>query len=141
MNYLYSPEQNAFFAAELEDDYRAAGTWPEDTIPVSDEIYDALIQGQMDGKIITHDDNGQPVLIDPPPPSHDELVADAENNKYQLLLEATDAIAPLQDAVDLDIATDAEIETLKAWKKYRVLVNRVDTSKAPKIKWPEKPAS
>ncbi|MDK1204208.1 tail fiber assembly protein [Cronobacter turicensis] len=141
MSYLYSPEQNAFFAAELEDDYRASGTWPEDAIPVSDEIYDALIQGQMDGKIITHDDNGQPVLIDPPPPSHDELVADAENNKYQLLLEATDAIAPLQDAVDLDIATDAEIETLKAWKKYRVLVNRVDTSKAPKIKWPEKPAS
>ncbi|WP_208907139.1 tail fiber assembly protein, partial [Enterobacter cloacae] len=25
------------------------------------------------------------------------------------------------------------------WKKYRVLLNRVDTSKAPDIEWPEKP--
>ncbi|HCT8774953.1 TPA: tail fiber assembly protein, partial [Escherichia coli] len=25
---------------------------------------------------------------------------------------------------------------LEAWKKYRVLLNRVDTSTAPHIKWP-----
>lgn len=140
MSYFYSPEQNVFLAAELEDDYRAAGTWPDDAIRVSDEIYDEMIQGQVDGKIITHDDNGQPTLIDPPPPSHDELVADAENKKERLLRWASEMIAPLQDAVDLGIATDAEAKALKASKKYRVLLNRVDTSKAPDIKWPEKPA-
>ncbi|HAV9103982.1 TPA: tail fiber assembly protein [Escherichia coli] len=32
-------------------------------------------------------------------------------------------------------------ETLLAgWKKYRVLLNRVDTSTAPDIEWPTSPA-
>ncbi|MXE05818.1 tail fiber assembly protein, partial [Escherichia coli] len=29
---------------------------------------------------------------------------------------------------------------LAAWKKYRVLLNRIDTSTAPDIVWPEIPA-
>ncbi|EON9774816.1 tail fiber assembly protein, partial [Escherichia coli] len=45
-------------------------------------------------------------------------------------------IAPLQDAVDLEIATEEETSLLEAWKKYRVLLNRVDTSTAPDIEWP-----
>ncbi|EDS6070824.1 tail fiber assembly protein [Salmonella enterica subsp. enterica serovar Pomona] len=52
---------------------------------------------------------------------------------------ASEKIAPLQDAVDLDEATDKEKASLLAWRKYRVLVNRVDTSTAPKIDWPKKP--
>ena len=47
--------------------------------------------------------------------------------------------APLQDAADLEIATEEETSLLEAWKKYRVLLNRVDTSTAPDIEWPEEP--
>nr|WP_309484686.1 tail fiber assembly protein [Candidatus Pantoea persica] len=46
---------------------------------------------------------------------------------------------PLQDAVDLDMATEAEKAQLVVWKKYRVLLNRGDISKAPDIEWPEAP--
>lgn len=67
------------------------------------------------------------------------LRLEALQQKSSLLTEASTAIAPLQDAVDLDIATDAEITSLAAWKKYRVLLNRVDTEKAPDITWPEIP--
>ncbi len=49
---------------------------------------------------------------------------------------ASEKIVPLQDAVDLDIATDDEKAQLDEWKKYRVLVNRVDTSNPD---WPEQP--
>ena len=52
---------------------------------------------------------------------------------------ASEHIAPLQDAVDLEIATEEETSLLEAWKKYRVLLNRVDTSTAPDIEWPEEP--
>ncbi len=38
-----------------------------------------------------------------------------------------------QDAADLEIATEEETSLLEAWKKYRVLLNRVDTSTAPDI--------
>ncbi|ATZ10253.1 tail fiber assembly protein [Erwinia amylovora] len=53
---------------------------------------------------------------------------------------ANNQIAPLQDAVDLDMATDVEKQTLADWKKYRVLLNRVDISTAPNIDWPPEPA-
>ncbi|EPH3099946.1 tail fiber assembly protein [Providencia stuartii] len=74
-----------------------------------------------------------------PPVSKEQLIAEAEQQKQSLLAEANNAIAPLQDAVDLDMATDEEKAQLTAWKKYRVLLNRVDTSLAPNIDWPEKP--
>ncbi|EGA3601717.1 tail fiber assembly protein [Salmonella enterica] len=62
---------------------------------------------------------------------------EAEGNKSRLLQMASGKIAPLQDAVDLGIATDDEKAQLDEWKKYRVLVNRVDTSNPD---WPEQPA-
>ncbi|EKK0132440.1 tail fiber assembly protein [Salmonella enterica] len=61
----------------------------------------------------------------------------AEETKSRLLQMASEKIAPLQDAVDLGLATDDEKAQLDEWKKYRVLVNRVDISKPD---WPEQPA-
>lgn len=52
------------------------------------------------------------------------------------------AIAPLQDAVDLDDATDAEAALLKAWKKYRVALIRLPelTGYPGIVSWPVAPA-
>ncbi|EAS1942987.1 tail fiber assembly protein [Salmonella enterica subsp. enterica serovar Abaetetuba] len=61
----------------------------------------------------------------------------AEETKSRLLQMASEKIAPLQDAVDLGLATDDEKAQLDEWKKYRVLVNRVDTLNPD---WPEKPS-
>ncbi len=74
-----------------------------------------------------------------PPIPKEQLITEAEQKKQSLLAEANNAIAPLQDAVDLGMATDEEKAQLTAWKTYRVLLNRVDTSLAPDIDWPEKP--
>ncbi|EIF7829148.1 tail fiber assembly protein [Salmonella enterica] len=63
---------------------------------------------------------------------------EAEGTKNRRLQIASEKIALLQDAVDLDGATDKEKASLLAWRKYRVQVNRVDTLKPV---WPEKPAS
>lgn len=64
----------------------------------------------------------------------------AETRKSELLAEASDVIAPLQDASDLGIATDEESATLLLWKRYRVMLNRLDLSTAADIDWPERPA-
>ena len=55
---------------------------------------------------------------------------------------ADSAIAPLQDAVDIDDATDAEVLALKAWKKYRVALNRLPEQPGypTDIDWPAPPA-
>lgn len=67
------------------------------------------------------------------------LVAEADNEKTQRLNEANGTITYLQEAVDVDLATETETAMLQEWKKYRVLLNRVDTSTAPDINWPKKP--
>ncbi|WP_407254278.1 tail fiber assembly protein [Escherichia coli] len=63
----------------------------------------------------------------------------AEETKNSLMQMASERIAPLQDAVDLDIATEEEASLLTAWKTYRVLLNRVDTAVAADVEWPVAP--
>jgi len=53
--------------------------------------------------------------------------------------EANRTIVPLQDAVDIGIATNAEIARLAEWKRYRVELSRIDNSKADDITWPVRP--
>jgi len=55
---------------------------------------------------------------------------------------ADSVIAPLQDAVDLDDATDAEAAALKAWKKYRIALVRLPEQPGypTDIDWPVPPA-
>lgn len=70
---------------------------------------------------------------------HQHYIAVATAQKKQLLNEATMQIDYLQDAIDTEIATDEEKALHSAWKKYRVLLNRIDIDTAPDIEWPEKP--
>ena len=63
-----------------------------------------------------------------PPPTHDEVIAEAETKKLQLRATADAEIAWRQDAVDAGVATAAETVELAEWKKYRVLLMRVDTA-------------
>lgn len=48
----------------------------------------------------------------------------AQAERDRLLFIAALRIAPLQDAVDLDDATVADEKLLRAWKEYRVALNR-----------------
>lgn len=52
---------------------------------------------------------------------------------------AFEKIAPWQDAVDIEEATEDEIAKLKEWKKYRVLLNRIESQPnfPNNIDWPE----
>jgi len=63
-------------------------------------------------------------------------VAFAESEKKRLIQEATLTIQTLQDAVDMDMATDEETALLVEWKKYRVLLSRIVPFDAPLIEWP-----
>jgi hypothetical protein len=72
-------------------------------------------------------------------PSPEEIRTANATQRDRLLSMATLAIAPLQDATDLDDATAAEAALLKKWKQFRVAVNRVDLAmEAPQ--WPSPPS-
>lgn len=132
---FYAKSTGGFYTPEINGE-----DIPGDAVEIMEDEYLELLQAQAEGKIITSDDKGNPIAIDPPPPAQEELVAQAERKKASLLQQAANAIAPLQDASDLNIATDDEKQQLTDWKKYRVLLMRIDTSKAPAIEWPTSPA-
>ncbi|MEP8982824.1 tail fiber assembly protein [Enterobacter cloacae] len=138
--YFYSAEKNGFYAGSMQDDYKRAGKWPTDVVEISERWYSYLLEGQTKGKVVAPDEYNQPVLVNPPEPTQAELISQAEEKRAELMVTASAAIAPLQDADELGIATDDEQEALTRWKRYRVMLNRLDLSAAPAIEWPELPA-
>ncbi|MGO4412501.1 tail fiber assembly protein [Cupriavidus sp. KB_39] len=75
---------------------------------------------------------------DPTPPTH---IPTPEQNVFTrdtLLALAALRIAPLEDAVDLEIETPDDVTRLKAWKSYRVALARLDLTASP-VQWPEQP--
>lgn len=135
--YFYSPSRNGFYFLSLKPDYENSEKgWPEDAVAISERWYQYLISGSS-ARIVVANEYGQPVLADPPQATEEELIAQAENQKAALMLSANNAIAPLQDAVDLGEATEDEQKRLLSWKKYRVLLSRIKPEDAPEIEWPE----
>ncbi|WP_371972721.1 tail fiber assembly protein [Lelliottia nimipressuralis] len=127
----YSAAMNGFYSPELKDDYEAAGTWPDDATEISNEEYEALLNGQGSGQIIIPDANGKPELVTPAI----DHVSETGSRKRLLLKEAAEIIFPLAMAVKHGMATEDETASLEAWEKYSVLVNRVN----PGEDWPLKP--
>ena len=70
---------------------------------------------------------------------HKYEVNQASIKKNQFLAEAASQLSYLQDAVDSQIASEQEAQLLVEWKKYRVLINRIDIELAPNIEWPNQP--
>lgn len=83
---------------------------------------------------------GKLVLVDLKPIqlSDEQVIAQNQSRKIALINEASEKIAVLQDIIDLDMQETDEEQQLKQWKKYRILLTRVDASDINVI-FPEKP--
>lgn len=139
MTVYFSASENGFYDDAYRADYIAAGTWPDDAAAISDQWYQYLLNGQFLGRVVTVNEYGQPVLTDPPAPTKEQLIAEADARKAALITDASETISILKDAVDLGKSTKEEEARLLAWREYRVLLMRVDTSLAPDIEWPAAP--
>lgn len=139
MNYGYSAKTNIFYVLEDQEAYETNKNWPDDVKPVPEEYWEKYREQPPVGKIRGADTDGLPCWIDAPPLSQKEREVEAVRKKYLLITRASNAIAPLQDAVELGMATEKEKEKLVAWKTYRVMLNRIDTSQETDITWPEDP--
>jgi putative aminopeptidase FrvX len=81
----------------------------------------------------------QPPIPEVIPPTPAEVLAANTNVRDQLLQLASVAIAPLQMAVSLGEATDAETASAKAWVAYSRGVKAVDLTQT-QPNWPTAPA-
>lgn len=137
-NFYYSKSENAFYSLALKEQYVSAGSWPDDAFPVEDSVYEVFaLSTPPDKKIRVPGDDGLPAWGDIPSPSDDDIIAANERTKLQLRSIADSEIEWRQDAVDAGIAMEEETAALAEWKKYRVLLMRVDTADPD---WPILPA-
>lgn len=136
----YSPSINGFYDSNDFYLYDESGTLPADLIEITDEKYIELRSDIELGKQIKADDAGMPTSYEPEI-TQEQMKLSVDLELSRLLQEASTKISPLQDAVDLGIATEAETESLTKWKTYRVAVNRVPTQPGypTEIDWPPMP--
>lgn len=59
-NMFYSKSTGGFYSREIH-----GANMPADVVEITSEQHSALIEGQSNGKVITSDENGFPILIDP----------------------------------------------------------------------------
>ncbi|MGJ7611164.1 MULTISPECIES: tail fiber assembly protein [unclassified Variovorax] len=124
-----------------DDEIHEPDQIPADAVEIADDEYNALLDGQSAGKRIQAGPDGRPVLLNPPAPTTEQLAAKARADRDVLLSVATLRMDPLKDAVELDVATSAEVAALKAWREYRVALSRVElqTGFPVSVDWPKAP--
>ncbi|MHA6312398.1 tail fiber assembly protein [Pantoea sp. S-LA4] len=130
----YSPSANAFYDTSINL------VIPADAVKITDKKWADLLAGQAEGKLIACGADMLPCLTAQPLPTAEEIISQAEDKRSRLRADADTIIQPLQDANDLGIATDDEASQLIAWKKYCVMLMRMNTEDAENIIWPEQPA-
>ncbi|MGK0688369.1 tail fiber assembly protein [Serratia marcescens] len=138
--YFFSKTTCSFYPAELLEDYKSAGTLPDDAIPVTDAAYETYTGIPPDGKIRGASNRGQPAWVDIPESTKEDSVLLATMKKQRLMADAEEIITPLARAVKLGMATEDEAAVLLAWERYTVLLSRIDPQQGRSIEWPELPA-
>lgn len=131
--------------------YAAKGEIRTDTfdgaIRITADQHAEALEGMCKGLVVTIEGGfkvAEPMLPEPPAPPEltpEDLAVNAIFQRDHLLSIATVRIAPLQDAVDLRDASEADIASLNQWKKYRIALNRIDQQAGfpETITWPEPP--
>ena len=67
---FYSKSTGGFYTREIHGD-----NIPADAVEITEAEHAALIEGQSNGKRIVADENGYPILQDPPPPTAEQIIA------------------------------------------------------------------
>lgn len=122
---------------------------PDCLLPPESELVDVTpkehqeIQNKLatTPSVLSSDENGRPITVPAPGQTPEQVLNGALLQRDRLIGVSATRIAPLQDAVDLEVATPAEVAMLKKWKQYRIAVNRVPDQEGfpTQITWPTQP--
>lgn len=139
MDMCFSATTLAFYPLDMKDGYIAAGTWPDDIVKLTDAERDKYwMQPAPEGKELGCL-KGRPAWVNVTPPTHEEMVRQAEVKKAFLISEVESETAMLRTKLALGRIKDDEKARLNAWLDYLDELEAVDVSTAPDITWPVKP--
>lgn len=113
--YYWSAKESGFYLESMKALYEdSSDGWPDDAVEITGELYNSLLAGQLNGKVITSDGNGNPILTEP--------VIDwsqkAESQRQSLLTAANDTIADWKIELQLESISDDDKASLIKWMAY-----------------------
>ena len=126
----YNATTNGFYNSDIN-------IIPKNSVEITHEYHAELLQKQSLGFVIQSDKNGYPIAVEKTLTA-DEIKTLNESQQQRLISAANEKISILQDIIDLDMCESNEDEQLKQWKKYRILVTRVDVNQLD-VKFPAEP--
>ncbi|EOE0160093.1 tail fiber assembly protein [Klebsiella pneumoniae] len=152
---LFSESTQAFYLPEVN----YGVDLPKDVIEISDNEYQRLYKAVNECRRVYINNQGIEISEKRPDKYYEwdlssnswelseenkiKKERDIINERFQikqyLMEKASNKVTPLQDAVDLGIATEQEKETLNKWKSYRVALNRLPVNASDIIEWPQPP--
>lgn len=107
----------------------------EDDVPEYGESDGSEITVQSGLKRITEEEF---LELSKPKITKKDIVFNNKIRKDNLIIEANEKIKILEDIIELEMQETNEEEQLKEWKRYRILLTRIDTNNID-IKFPSKP--
>lgn len=141
MEMVYSAANNSFFAKNDVEKYEEAGWELADVVDVTYDAYLEFIEDRtLQGQVRIAGADGFPAWGDIPPPTHEELIAAAEQVRQQLLAHADATMLDWRTELMLGGISDANKEKLSAWLAYKNEVKSVDVSTDhAHVSWPVPP--
>ncbi|ENU1228406.1 tail fiber assembly protein [Providencia rettgeri] len=136
--YRFNADDNSFYSHELKDYYINAGVWPENGVDIDDDVRNGYLI-KKEGFVVGSDKNGHPKWVKAAPKSKEQYIAEAEMQKQLCAEEAEKNITILERKVRLNMATEADKNSLTAWEIYSIKIADIDTSQAPDVTYPPKP--
>lgn len=83
----YAKSTNGFYTRDIHGD-----NIPADAVEIAEARHAELLDGQSNGKIITSDEQGYPVLVDPPQPTYEEMQAQTKANRQAAYVAESDPL-------------------------------------------------
>lgn len=129
MTIFYSKSTGGFYDTAIHGDKIPSDATEESTWSLT---HQELLDGQSLGKVISSDDSGNPILVDPPAPTDAQLAALERAKRDQLITETDYLLMP-----DYPITA----EKLALVKEYRQLLRDITEQAGfpTEIDWPQMP--
>lgn len=123
---FYSKSTNGFYDPVVNINI------PDDAVELSDQTYKELMEGQSQGMLITSDDLGNPILVERPGPTNEQMKAVCASTA-KLKLSDTDW-SQANDVVPL-------LANVDEFKSYRAIIRDLALNPVPNPSWPEVPVA
>jgi hypothetical protein len=129
MSIFYSKSTGGFYISDIH-----GKNMPTDAISITKEYYAYLLAGQASGKIISSDDSGAPVLIDPPQTTNAELWAIYQKKAKNALTASDTSMLRIYEAVILGETTmqAADVVAFVNWRQeVRAILSTAQPAELP----------